>query len=57
MNVFSTKTKLSYYKVFDRISISDKNEGKEILMNSPVCLGLSILESSKMLMYEFGMIM
>ena len=57
MNVFSTKTKLSYYKVFDRIFISDKNEGKEILMNSPVCLGLSILELSKMLMYEFGMIM
>ena len=57
MNVFSTKTKLSYYKVFNRISVSDKNEGKEILMNTPVCLGISILELSKMLMYEFSMIM
>ena len=25
----------------------------EILMNKPVCLGLSILELSKILMYEF----
>ena len=25
----------------------------EILMNKPICLGLSILELSKILMYEF----
>ena len=41
--------------VFHRISISDRNEKKksEILMNHPVCLGLSILELSQILMHEF----
>ena len=30
-----------------------KTKTTEILMNKPVCLGLSILELSKILMYEF----
>ena len=52
--LFSIRTKLSYYKVFHRTSISNRNEKKtEILMNKPVYLGLAILELSKILMYEF----
>ena len=52
--LFSIRTKLSYYKVFYRKFISNRNEKKQqILMNKPVCLGLSILELSKILMYEF----
>ena len=39
--------KLSYYKVFHRKYISKRNEKKpEVLMNKPVCLGLSIPEFS-----------
>ena len=30
---------------------------KQILLNKPVCLGLSILELSKILIMSFGMIM
>ena len=43
------------YKVFRRKFISIRNERKtiEILINKPVCLGLLILELSKILMYEF----
>ena len=33
--------------------MSDINEKTQILMNKPVFLGLSILEFSKILMYEF----
>ena len=34
--------------------ISNRNEKKiEILINKPVCLGLSVLEISKILMHEF----
>ena len=51
--LFSVTTKLSCYKVFHRKYISDRNEKTEILFNKPVYLGLSILELSKMLMYEF----
>ena len=51
--LFGVTTKLSYYKVFHRKYISDRNEKTEILFNKPVYLGLSILELSKMLMYEF----
>ena len=41
-------------KVFHRKLISNRNEKKtsRILMNKSVCLGLSILELSKILMYE-----
>ena len=41
------------YKLFHRTSISNRNEKKEILMNKPVYLGLSILVLSKILLYEF----
>ena len=52
--LFSIRTKLSYYKVFHRTSISNRNEKKaEILMNKFVYLGLAILELSKILMHEF----
>ena len=49
--LFSITTKLSYYKFFHRIFISNRNE-KKMLMNKPDYLGLSILELSKILMYE-----
>ena len=51
--VFVLQTKLSYDKVLLRKSISNKNEKTQILMNKPVNLGLSTLEISKVLMYEF----
>ena len=52
--LFSIRTKLSYYKVFHRISISNRNEQTQILMNKPACLGLSILELiKKKIMNEF----
>ena len=41
----SIRAKLSYYKVFQRISVINKN-------NKPVYLGLSVLELSKILQYE-----
>ena len=54
------RTKLSYYKVFHRKFISNRNEKKnkktEIPMSKPVYLGLSLLKLSKILMYKFGMI-
>ena len=34
------------------MSISNRNEKTQILVNKPVYLGLSILELSKILMYE-----
>ena len=37
------------------IAIDEKKTLK--YLNKPVCLGLSILELSKILMFEFGMIM
>ena len=51
--LFGVRTKLSYYKIFYRKFISNRNDETEILMNESVCLGLSILELSKILMYEF----
>ena len=51
--LFGVRTKLWYYKVFHRTSISNRNEKKQMLMNKVVYLGLSILELSKMLMFEF----
>ena len=46
------------YQLFDRTSISKRNEKKaEILVNKPARLRLSILELSKMLLYELRMIM
>ena len=51
--LFRIRTKLSYYKVFHRKLTGNRNKKTEILMNKPVYLGLSILELSKILMYEF----
>ena len=50
--LFSIRTKLSYYKVLHRTFISNRNE-KKILMNKAAYLGLSILELSKILLHEF----
>ena len=49
----SIRTKLSYYKVFQRKFISNRIEKAEIFINRPVYSGLSILEISKILIYEF----
>ena len=66
--LFSIRTKLSYYKFFTEnllaIEMKNKNKNKkankqtnkhkkQILMNKPVQLRLSILELSKILIYEF----
>ena len=51
--LFSMRTKFSYYKIFHKKVISYRNEKNEIIMNKPVYLGLSILELSKILIYEF----
>ena len=40
-------------KIFTEKLLAREMKKTEILMNKPVCLGLSILELSKMLMYEF----
>ena len=66
IKLFGVKTKLSYYKVFHGISISNRNEKKQnktkqqqqqqktqILRDKIVYLGLSILEFSKILMHAF----
>ena len=50
--LFGARTKLSYYKVFHRKLISNRNEKTEKLMNKPVYLGLSILELRKISMHE-----
>ena len=48
------RTTLLYSKVFYRKSISNRNEKKnKILMTKLVCMGLSILELSKILISEF----
>ena len=39
--------------VFHTRSIGNRNEKTQILMNKPVYLGLTILELSKVLRYEF----
>ena len=51
--LFGIRTKLSYYKVFHRTSISIRNKKNKILMIKLVYLGFSILELSKILMYQF----
>ena len=50
--LISIRTKLSYYKIFHRKCISNKNEKTQILMNKPVYLGLSILNLSQTVMCE-----
>ena len=39
--------------MFHRTSITNRNKKTDMSMNKPVYLGLSLLELSKMLMYEF----
>ena len=52
--LFSIRTKFPYYKFFtETILATEMKKKTEILMNEPVYLGLSILELSKILMYEF----
>ena len=52
--IFIVRTKLSYYKMVFRKFIRNRNKKKnKCKMNKPVYLGLSILEISKILMYEF----
>ena len=53
INCLMSRTKLSYYKVFHKKIISNRNEKTDILMNKPVHLGLSILELCKILMHGF----
>ena len=51
--LFGIRTKLSYTTIFFRKFISHSNEKTQILMNTTVYLGQSILEMSKIVMYEF----
>ena len=52
--LYSFSTKLSYNKVFLRKCITNRNEKKkQIPMKNYVYLGLSMLEISKMVVYEF----
>ena len=44
---------MSYYTVFHRKLSCNRDEKREILMNKPVHLGLSVLELSETLTYEF----
>ena len=50
---FSIRTKLLYCKLFHRTSIGNRNETTGGILNKPIHLVLSILELSKILMYEF----
>ena len=51
--LFGVRTEYPYYKVFHRKFIGNRNEKTEIVMNKPADLRLSILELSKILLYEF----
>ena len=51
--LFGVRTRSSYYKIFHGKFISDKNEKIQVFINKSVYLGLSILELSKTVMYEF----
>ena len=60
MELFGIRTKLAYNKIIFRKLITHKNEKKkkkmQIFINKHVYLGLTILEISKIIMYEFFMI-
>ena len=49
----STTKLLSYYKVFYRKYVDNGNAKTQMIMNTPAYLGLSILEPSKAVIYEF----
>ena len=49
----NVRTKSSYYKIFRRKFIRNRNEKTQTLMNNLVYLGLPILDLSKTVMYEF----
>ena len=52
-DIFSIRIKLSYYKIFHRKFISNRNEKKtQMLMNKLLYLGLSKLDLGKTVMYE-----
>ena len=51
--LFGVRTKLSYDKVFHRKFVGYRNEKTHILMNKFVYLGSSILDLSKIIMYQF----
>ena len=60
INLVTTERRTNYlvsepndHTTFHRISISNRNQKTEILINKPVYLGLSILHLSTMLKYEF----
>ena len=49
----SFRTKLSYNKTLFREFVGSRNEKTRVKMNKFVYLGMSILDISKRLMYEF----
>ena len=51
--MFSIRTKFSYYKFFHSKFLAIEIKKTQTLMNKPVYLGLSILDLSKTIMYEF----
>ena len=51
--LFGFRTKLSYYKVFLENLLAIKIKKPHIFINKQVNLGLSILEISKIVMYDF----
>ena len=51
--LFSIRTELSYYKVFTEYPLALEILKMQIFMNKPVYLGLSMLELSKILIYQF----
>ena len=51
--LFDVRTKLSYNKIFSENSLAIEIKKTHILMNKPVCLGLSILVLSTIVMYKF----
>ena len=51
--LFSIRTRLSHYKIFDRKCISNRNEKSQVSMNKSLYLALSILDLSKAVVYEF----
>ena len=51
--LFSIRTRLSHYKIFDRKCISNRNEKSQVSMNKSLYLALSTLDLSKAVVYEF----